>query len=408
LALFESTFPPYHPFGSRNLTVGDHGTDVAIVQAVYDLMIATMNPPQGPMGAPITVDGDFGPNTRTAVRNIQSYFGIGVDGVVGPNTYFLFGQGVGSHTTYGGPAYGSRELQQGDQGGDVTILQNRLNCFRYSAIIGHPGNGVFDAATAHAVLALKSDAANNGDTGFPHNPIAGDGLYDATWLYTFAGGRALQTGRNGFDVVFVQVLLAQLGYYSGRYTGYYDAATRAAVIAFQHARGIAADGVVGPMTFYQLGLGNQEPAPQPLAIAWPAAQPTVPPTTPPGEVTVCSVALVTQSSDLHPYGEASHVVNGLEGFESLDVVGNMLPDPSTFGSEYGQYAFTLTDPATGSVIENVLMAPTPDATSDWAGSFSPGVKTIPEGVVTVYPTPAGSATGPYGPAVLAGNLAHCH
>jgi len=327
---------------------------------------------------------------------------------VGPNTFFVFGQGVGSHTTYGGPQYGLRELQQGDRGGDVTILQNRLNCFRYSAIIGHPANGVFDAATARAVLAFKADAAANGDTGFPVNPVAGSGFYDATWLYTFAGGRAIQTGRNGFDVVFLQVLLAQLGFYSGRYTGYYDAATRAAVIAFQTSRHIAADGTVGQSTFYQLGLNNQEPAPQPLGIAWPGAHPTVPPTVPPGEVSTCTTPLVTQSGDLHPYGEATHVINESEGFESLDVVGNMLPDPSSFGSEFGQYAFTLRDPTTGTVIENILMTPTPDSTSDWAGSFSPGVKAIPNGLVTVYPTHAGSAVGPYGPAVLAGNLAHCH
>jgi peptidoglycan hydrolase-like protein with peptidoglycan-binding domain len=401
LALFETTFPPYHPFGSRNLSLGASGTDVAIVQAVYDLMLATMNPPQGPMGSPIPVTGHFDAATRAAVQSIQSYFGLNVDGVVGPNTFFVFGQGVGPHTTYGGPVYGSRELRQGDRGGDVTILQNRLNTFRYASIIGHPADGVFDAATAQAVLAFKADAAANGDTGFPDNPVAGSGFYDATWLYTFAGGRAIQTGRNGFDVVFLQVLLAQLGFYGGRFTGYYDAATRAAVVAFQAARHIAADGVVGPATFYQLGTGNQVPAPRPLAVAWP-------PSAPPAQVSVCSVALVTLTSDLHPYGEASHVVNETEGFESLDVVGNLLPDPSTFGSQYGQYAFTLTDPSTGQVIENVLMTPTPDATGDWAGSFSPGVKSIPHGVVTVYPTPAGSATGPYGPAVLAGDLARCH
>ena len=38
------------PFGSRNLNLGAKGTDVAIVQAVYNLMLATTNPPLGPVG----------------------------------------------------------------------------------------------------------------------------------------------------------------------------------------------------------------------------------------------------------------------------------------------------------------------------------------------------------------------
>ncbi len=269
MALFDDTFAPYVPFGSRNLSSGAVGTDVAVVQAVYDLMLKTMNPPLGPMGSPIAIDGRFGSNTAQAVRNIQSYFGLAVDGIVGPNTFFVFGQGVGDHTTYGGPVYGSRQLQTGMSGGDVTILQNRLNLFRYSSIIGKPASGTFDSATAAAVLAFKHDAAANGDTGFPDNSIAGYGFYDATWIYTFAGGRAIQSGRNGFDVVFLQVLLKNLGYYSGRITGYYDAATLAAVRAFQTAEGIAVDGVVGPVTFYRLGRHNAHAAPTPLGIAWP-------------------------------------------------------------------------------------------------------------------------------------------
>ncbi len=406
MALFETTFPPFHPFGSRTLSLGSRGTDVAVLQTIYNVMAVAMNPASGPIGLVIPITGSFDETTRTAVRAIQSYFAMPSDGIVGPSTFFLLGQGVGPYTTYGGPVYGSRELSQGDSGGDVTVLQNRLNLFRYSSIIGHPASGAFDAATGRAILAFKSDAISNGDTGLADNATAGTGFFDATWLYTAAGGRALMTGRNGYDVAFLQVLLAQLGYYAGRYTGFYDTATKAAVIAFQTARKVTADGVVGPSTFYQLGLNNPQPAPMPLAIAWPEGTP--PTTVPPPSVTTCSVPLATTTSDLHPYGEAAHVVNGAEGFESLDVVGNMLPDPSSFGAHYAAYAFTLTNPSGGGVAARVLMTPLPGQTGDWGGSYSPGVSTIPMGEVTVYPVPAGAAGGPYGPAVLAGNLAHCH
>jgi peptidoglycan hydrolase-like protein with peptidoglycan-binding domain len=396
MALFDDTFPPYVAFGSRNLAVGSAGTDVAVVQAVYNLMLETMNPPHGPMGNAITVTGLFDGATQVAVKNIQSYFGLAVDGIVGPVTFFVFGQGVGSFITYGGPVFGSRQLTVGNSGGDVIILQNRLNCFAYAALTGGP-TGTFDSGTAQAVLAFKHDAENNGDTGFPPNDIAGFGFYNASWLYTFAGGRSIESGRNGFDVVFVQALLLDLGYYSGNITGYYDAKTVSAVKKFQTAMGIASDGIVGPSTFYQLGLNNNVPAPVPLGVSWP---PSIVP-----KVTACSVPLVTQSTDLHPYGVASLVINQREGFESLDVVGNFLPDPSTFGSRFTQYTFTLTDPRTGQVIVTAPMVQTPTSVSpeDWVGTFSPGVKTIVQGIVTIYP----SGSGGLGPSVLSGNLQQC-
>lgn len=401
MALFDSTFAPYRPFGSRNLTIGSIGTDVAIVQAVYDLMLKTMNPPGGPMGTPVNITGRFDASTGQAVRNIQQYFGLTVDGRVDPDTFFAFGQGVGPHTTYGGPVYGSRQLSRGQSGGDVTILQNRLNCFRYASIIGGPASGGFNTATTAAASAFKADAGKNGDTGFPDNDIAGYGFYDATWLYAIAGGRAMQSGRNGFDVVFLQVLLKALGFYAGRITGYYDKATMVAVTAFQGSRGITKDGVVGPSTYYQLGLANAVAAPSPLAIAWP-------PATPPTQVTVCSVALVSTGPDLHPCGEATLMVNQAEGFESLDVVGNYLPLPSTYGSAYTIYVFTLTDPSTSKVLvtQPMVLVSGPTAPTDWAGAYSPGVSDIRRGIVNVYP--AQSPGGQLGSSVLRGTLQACH
>lgn len=403
MALFEDTYRPYVPFGSRILSLRTpqlHGSDVAIVQAVYNLMLTTMSP--GPSGSPVTVSGVYDASTEAAVRSIQAYFGLFVDGVVGANTYFVFGQGVGPNTTYGGPVFGSRSLNQGMSGGDVLIAQNRLNVFApYARLIGAPADGNFGPKTAQAVLAFKADAVANGDSGLEPNSVIGFGTYDAMWLYTFAGGRGLlvESGRNGFDVVFVQVLLKRLGFYSGPIDGMYDAATVAAVTAFQRSEGISADGNVGPVTFFRLGLENPSAAPGPLAIAWPTG------VTP--EVSVCSTDLTTRTADLHPYGEASIVINESEGFQSLDVVANLLPAPTSFGSAFGAYAFVLVDPATGQTFGQNLMASLPGQTGDWGGSLSVGVATIPKGTVTVYPTPAGSATGPYGAPVLSGNLANC-
>lgn len=268
MALFESTFPPYHPFGSRNLRLlSPHqlrGTDVAVFQAIYNLMRHTMTVPIGT--SDLIIDGHYGNSDRQAAIHLQNYFGLTPDGIVGPNTFFVFGQGVGAHTTYGGPVFGSRTLSQGSSGGDVKILQNRLNLFRYGK---GPADGIFGPLTASAVLAFKADAITNGQTGLQMNAVVGDGTFDAFWLYTFLGGRAVQTGRNGFDVVFLQKLLKKIGFYGGTLNGFYDMATRNAVLAFQASQGISVDGVVGPVTFYRLGLQNQVAAPSPLAVAWP-------------------------------------------------------------------------------------------------------------------------------------------
>ncbi|MDA8192416.1 MAG: peptidoglycan-binding protein [Thermaerobacter sp.] len=400
MALFDDTFPPYIPFGSRELSLqfpAKKGTDVAVLQSVYNLMLRTMTGPGTPLGAAVTIDGAYGSQTRQAVRHIQSYFGLAVDGVAGPNTYFVFGQGVGSHTTYGGPVYGSRQLQPGDSGGDVKILQNRLNGFRYASLIGGPADGVFGPKTAQAVLAFKADAEINGDTGFPHNAIAGFGFYDASWLYTFMGGRAIFSGRNGFDTVFLQVILTNLGFFSDDITGFYREETERAVRNFQRSQAITVDGVVGPETFYRLGLQNPEAAPAPLDVAWP-------PAIIPELVEVCSVALTSQTSDLHPYGAACVVVNQAEGFESLDVTGNLLPNPGDLGP-YSTYFFTLTNPSTGLLVLTAPMIPLP-TDQDWAGSYSPGVSTIVRGVVAIRPGTTGGA--PLGPVVVAGNAANCH
>lgn len=391
MALFEDTFAPYVPFGSRNLSQGNAGTDVAVLQAVYNLMLTTMNPASGPIGSSVTVNGTFDPATTAAVKAIQTYFGLTVDGVVGPNTFFVFGQGVGANTTYGGPVFGSRQLEQGNAGGDVTILQNRLNCFRYASILGGPATGTFNTATAAAVLALKHDASANGDTGLPDNSVAGFGFFDASWIYTFAGGRAIYTGRNGFDVVFVQVVLKNLGFYTGRITGYYDTPTRSALQAFQSSHGITADGVIGPTTYYWIGRSNGNAAPVPLNLSWP--HPPLP------QVHTCCVGLHSATADLHPYGDAVHVVNEAEGFESLDVTGHLLPSLS--GTPYTQYTFTLTDPATGCVVATQPLIPLSE--EDWAGTYSPGVKTIPPGRVDVFPTSSCS----FGPVVLRGDLVDC-
>lgn len=335
VALFENTFPPYHAFGSRTLSSGMTGTDVAVLQTVYDEMLKVMNPPQGPMGQPITVTGTYDAATVQAVKNIQSYFGLGVDGVTGANTFFVFGQGVDGNITYGGPRYGSRTLSQGSEGGDVTILQNRLNLFRYSSAIGGPADGIYGPKTAAAVTQFQTDAASNGDTGLAADGVVGQATFNATWIYTYAGGRGIFTGRNGFDVVFLQVLLKKLGYYSGAIDGYYGSATQAAVVAFQRAAGISADGVVGQATYFALGQRNLVAAPLPMPI---------PPISGAPSESRCCVTMQPTSSALSPAVASVAIHNGPRSGSTVPaeaLVSGHLGTPGSYGSQYTQFGVSL-------------------------------------------------------------------
>jgi hypothetical protein len=65
-------------------------------------------------------------------------------------------------------------------------------------------------------------------------------------------GVRLSAGSEGDDVVTVQQALAQLGYEVGEADGIYGPTTEAAVIAFQGAQGLTADGIVGAETLAAL------------------------------------------------------------------------------------------------------------------------------------------------------------
>jgi peptidoglycan hydrolase-like protein with peptidoglycan-binding domain len=62
----------------------------------------------------------------------------------------------------------------------------------------------------------------------------------------------LQLGSRGADVTTLQQRLTALGYSTGGTDGVFGPATAAAVTAFQKAKGLTADGVVGARTWSAL------------------------------------------------------------------------------------------------------------------------------------------------------------
>lgn len=262
----------WHPFGSRLLrraTPAMAGTDVKVLQTIYNEALSIMTPALGPLGEPVKPDGVFGSVTEQAVRNVQTYFGLMADGIAGSQTYAAFGQAVGARSTYGGPVFGSRSLSAGVHGGDVVVLQNRLNGFRYAASLAAPATGSVDPETTAGIVAFQQDATIHGDTGIPTTGTVQAETFDALWIYTYVGGRNLSVGVNGFDTAWLQLFLSKQissrhqPFYRGRVDGYFGPQTELAVRLWQSDAGIRVDGVVGPRVFHSLGMVNDQVAPFP-------------------------------------------------------------------------------------------------------------------------------------------------
>jgi peptidoglycan hydrolase-like protein with peptidoglycan-binding domain len=90
-----------------------------------------------------------------------------------------------------------------------------------------------------------------------------------------ATSTVLSQGASGPAVVELQQLLARAGFSPGPADGAFGPGTRAAVVAFQRARGLSADGVAGPQTFAALR-GTAPSTPSPSTSTTPASsQPTL-------------------------------------------------------------------------------------------------------------------------------------
>ena len=165
---------------------------------------------------------------------------------------------VYAHWTYTGGGGGSYYapvvpdmpmLYRGCTGDAVKTLQEKLNAKGFDS-----GNvdGIFGAKTYAAATAFQK--ANGLGVDGIVGKLTWAKLYDATPVNVtpVTTQPMLRTGSRGDAVRKLQELLNAKGYTCGSVDGIFGSKTYAAVLAFQKANGLAADGIVGSLTWGKL------------------------------------------------------------------------------------------------------------------------------------------------------------
>lgn len=233
-----------------------------------------------------SADGDFGDKTETAVKAFQSRNGLTVDGKVGKNTLSkLFSDSAKKAATATTKPTNTPKpttkptntpkptakvtatpkptntpkaesltyyLKLGSSGTKVKTLQTRL--IQLGWLTG-TADGSYGNATEYAVKAFQARYSSLWTDG-----IAGPdtlkilyGAGAATSSTPAASiGMSLEEGDTGGAVKAMQKRLKELGFYTRTADGSYGSVTKSAVIAFQTANGLTANGTANTATLNKL------------------------------------------------------------------------------------------------------------------------------------------------------------
>ncbi len=194
-----------------------------------------------------TVDGIAGAATYNGVISFQSKNGLTADGQVGSATWDILFDTISGGNSYSRILKVTSPLMYGE---DIRVVQNKLNSLGY---VAGTADGYYGNMTRDAIINFQSKKGLDADGEVGPN----------TWSALFNTSTSGESGYSrilkltsplmyGEDIRAVQNRLNSLGYNAGTADGYYGNGTRTAVINFQTAKGLDADGDVGPTTWNAL------------------------------------------------------------------------------------------------------------------------------------------------------------
>lgn len=239
------------------LRIGSSGSTVARMQSYLNALRSAKYPSLGLL----TVDGKYGSGTANTVKQYQAIHGLTVDGNIGQTTWNAIV--LDYNTTIGGSAntYPGIALRPGSTGQDVAHMQVYLNDLAgtYTAINRQTVDGDYGSNMSAAVRRFQRQfgLTNDGVLGkntwnrivSVHEALAGA----KTHVTTPYGGTILTIGSTGDNVRYLQSYLNAIpGTGVVTVDGNFGKGTQTAVIRFQAAHGLTADGKVGSATWATL------------------------------------------------------------------------------------------------------------------------------------------------------------
>ncbi len=197
------------------------------------------------------LDGVYLTDDIEAVRAFQKASGLKVDGKAGYDTQTaLYAEtAVRADSNAVQEETAKRQtLRYGSEGADVTKLQNRLIALGY---LSGKADGMYGKNTKAAVTAFQKNNKLSADG------VAGVLTQDAIYSSKAKDNKiststTLRVGTVSDAVADLQNRLIALGYLSGKADGNFGTKTSLALIAFQKANGLTADGIAGVKTLNKL------------------------------------------------------------------------------------------------------------------------------------------------------------
>ena len=221
------------------------------------------------------LDGVYLTDDIEAVRAFQTANGLKVDGKAGFETQSkLYGDsaiaGNAGNTTTGTTA-AFTTVRYGDEGEVVSTIQNRLISLGY---LTGSADGKFGRNTKKAVVAFQKANALGSDG------VVGEQTYAKLTSAEATDNKVdttqtLRIGTISDAVRDMQNRLIALGYLKGTADGNFGTKTSLALIAFQKANGLTADGVAGTKTLKKLNSTTAENASGEESKTTTATAPTV-------------------------------------------------------------------------------------------------------------------------------------